>query len=251
MVLYAGDTVNNLEANGRYEDFYVGGSKSDFVFESNGPDIDMYLNTAKFKSGQVVDATPVFIANLYDENGINVVGAGIGHDLQITLNDNSNLSYVLNDYYQSSVDNYKSGTVTYEIPELDNGYYTLTFRAWDLLDNSSEKSLNFWVKNGVSPRLYDFYAAPNPAENYVNFIIKHDQPQSTLSIKIEVYTLTGDLLWSKKESVYAEESETTIYWNLTTDAGHKLDRGLYIYKIAVVSEEDSNESIKSNKLIVK
>jgi len=248
---YADDTSNNLEAQGYDEDFTIGSSKSDFVFENQGPLIDMYINSPEFKNGQSVDATPVFTANLSDENGINAVGSGIGHDLSLTLNNDPNLTYVLNDYYESSLGDYRSGKLVYEIPTLENGSYTLTFKAWDLLDNSSTKSLKFNVVTGIQPELYSFYAVPNPAETYVRFIVKHDQPQSELKIKLYVYNLTGELLWQTSQTTYAENNNTEIDWDLTTTFGQRLAKGLYLYTIYVESEEQSKSSIKTNKLLVR
>ncbi len=249
--LYAADETNDLEAQGYYEDFYVGGSKSDFVFENEGPIIDMYLNTSNFINGESVDSTPVFEANISDENGINAVGGGIGHDLYLSLNDNPNLSYVLNNYYESSFGDYRSGKLVYEIPKLEDGSYTLTFRAWDLLNNSSTETLTFNVENGIKPHLYTFYAAPNPAESYVNFIFKHDQPQSEMNIELYVYNLTGELLWQTEKTVYSDENIAEISWDLTTSSGRKLLRGIYLYTVYVESEEKSDFSRKSNKLLVR
>lgn len=249
--LYAFDQTNDLEAQGYFEDFYIGGSKSDFVFENEGPLIDMYVNSPEFKNGETVDTTPVFTANVSDINGINAVGGGIGHDLLLTLNDDPNATFVLNDYYETSLGDFRSGKLVYEIPQLEDGSYTLTFRAWDLLNNSSTESLNFKVKTGVEPTLYSFYAAPNPAETYVRFIFKHNQPQSEMKIKLYVYNLTGELLWNAEQTVYAEENSAEINWDLTTQSGRRLSRGLYLYTIYVESEENSDFSIKTNKLLVK
>jgi hypothetical protein len=245
---YAADTVNNLEANGYNEKFIIGGTNSAFEFESNGPIINMYLNSTNFKSGNTVDATSVFYAQLSDDSGISTGGSGIGHDLLLTLNNDS--SYVLNDYYESTLDDYKSGSVAYTLPTLSNGTYTLSLRAWDILDNSSTGTITFKVDNTKSPDIYDLYAAPNPATSYVNFILKHDQPESILTLKVEVFDLAGQLLWNNSANSYADSSTTEIYWNLKTANG-KINPGVYIYRISVETKADGVVASKANKLIVK
>ncbi|MDR3705250.1 MAG: type IX secretion system sortase PorU [Paludibacteraceae bacterium] len=245
---YAADTVNNLEANGYNENFIIGGTNSNFEFENNGPIINMYLNSTNFKSGNTVDATSVFYAQLSDKSGINTGSSGIGHDLLLTLNNDS--SYVLNDYYESSLDDYKSGAVAYTLPTLSNGTYTLSLRAWDILDNSSTGIITFKVDNTKSPDIYDLYAAPNPATSYVNFILKHDQPESILTLKVEVFDLAGQLLWNNSATSYADSSTTEIYWDLKTSNG-KINPGIYIYRISVETKADGVVASKANKLIVK
>ena len=248
---YAADETNDLEAQGSFEDFYIGGSKSDFQFENHGPVIDMYINDPGFKNGQIVDVTPVLFANVSDEHGVNTVGGGIGHDLFLQLNNDPNYSYVLNDYYESALGDFRSGSLVYELPTLTDGSYTMTFRAWDLLNNSSTKSISFKVQRGVKPSLFTLYAYPNPAESEVRFALTHDQPHSEMKIKLFVYSLTGEVLWNNTQVIYADENKSEIRWDLVTQAGRKLSRGLYLYSVFVESEEQSEFSVKSNKLLVK
>jgi len=245
---YAADTVNSLEANGYNESFIIGGTNSSFELESNGPIINMYLNSTNFKSGNTVDASSVFYAQLSDDSEINTGSSGIGHDLLLTLNNDS--SYVLNNYYESSLNSYKSGSITYTLPTLSNGSYTLSLRAWDILDNSSTSTITFKVDNTKSPDIYALYAAPNPAATYVNFILKHDQPESELILKVEVFDLAGQLLWTNSTTSYADSSTTEIYWNLKTNNG-KINPGIYIYRISVSTEADGIVASQANKLIVK
>ena len=47
---------------------------------------------------------PVLIAHLFDTNGINTVGNGIGHDIELIIDGDNANSIVLNDYYESDLD---------------------------------------------------------------------------------------------------------------------------------------------------
>ncbi|OFZ10460.1 MAG: hypothetical protein A3D92_19125, partial [Bacteroidetes bacterium RIFCSPHIGHO2_02_FULL_44_7] len=64
---------------------YVGGVDPNGINDSDGPQIDLYLNDENFVSGGISDETPILLAKLFDENGINAVGNGIGHDLTAVL----------------------------------------------------------------------------------------------------------------------------------------------------------------------
>lgn len=244
---YAYEDNNLREANGYSDSLLIGGNKSDFVFENTGPTIDLYINSPFFRSGENVNASSVFYADISDENGINTSNIGIGHNLLLTLSNKSE-SYILNDYFEYKPNSYKSGTVTYKLPTLNDGHYTLSFRAWDLLNNSTTKSIDFYVNNSEKPKVHEFIAGPNPAHAYVNFFIKHNQPQTNLNIKIEVYKITGEKYWSTTENTFTEDNQTIITWDF---GGRKPLPGIYIYQVIIESEQNGKTTSKANKLIVK
>jgi hypothetical protein len=96
---YAADNINNKEAQGNFENFVVGGTDKNNVAETDGPGVQMYLNSENFVSGDKVNETPLFIANISDPHGVNTVGSGIGHDVTLTVDEDPSQSYVLNDYF--------------------------------------------------------------------------------------------------------------------------------------------------------
>ena len=130
---YAFDAENGDEAQGYFENFVVGGTNPDIVYETEGPEMQLYLNNENFVSGAKVNETPVFIAHLKDENGINRVGTGIGHDLLLTIDNDPRQAYVLNNYFEASANTFSEGSVRYKLPEISEGKHVLSFRAWDLL----------------------------------------------------------------------------------------------------------------------
>jgi hypothetical protein len=248
---YAYDDTLKQEAQGYFENLTIGGTKSDFTLEENGPDINIYMNSPKFKSGNTIDGSSVFYAELSDESGINTGGSGIGHDLLITLNNDANQSYIVNDFFETTLEDYKNGLVKFQMPTLADGSYSLRFRAWDLLNNSSEKTITFNVNSEKAPEVYQFYASPNPAKEYVKFVINHNQPLSSLDLNIQVLNLTGSLVWQTTSTVYSEDNTTEYTWDLKGADGSKLSNGLYLYRITLKSEKDGVLTSKTNRLIVK
>ena len=148
-VFYASDDDRNYEANGSYDKIIVGGEDKNAVYEDEGPEITAYLNTPHFRPGDQVNSTPLFVAHLWDASGINTVGSGIGHDIVLKLNNDPNQEYVLNNYYESVLGSYQEGYVHYQFSELQDGKYSLMFRAWDLQNNSSTVSFDFVVKRDL------------------------------------------------------------------------------------------------------
>jgi hypothetical protein len=250
VIYYAGDTINDYEAHGYHDNFIIGGSGSGSFDDNEGPLINMYLNTPAFRSGDRVNPTPLFVAHLSDENGINIIGNGIGHDIVMMLDNDNQKWIVLNDYFESDLGTYQSGTVSYKLPIQTNGKHTLTFRAWDLLNNSSAASLDFEVINGLSVGIIEAYCYPNPARDYVQFVLEHDRPDAVLGVTVHVFDLAGRELWNYNSDFYT--SGNTLYikeWNLTTNSGLKIGKGIYLF-IIDVSSSSGKMSSKTQKIIV-
>ncbi len=53
--------------------------------------------------------------------------------------------FVLNDYYETDVDDYTKGKLTYPFRDLEPGLHTLTLKAWDVYNNSSTAEIQFIV----------------------------------------------------------------------------------------------------------
>ena len=133
---YAWDETNNYEAQGSNTNFIVGGINSGFIDEQDGPEASIYLNDKNFVSGDKINETPLFLADLSDQNGINTSIITPGHDIMLCI-DNEKW-FNLNDYYQVTQDNnYSAGSILFQLPKQTEGKHILMFRAWDLLSNST------------------------------------------------------------------------------------------------------------------
>ncbi len=249
--LYAIDTANLQSAIGYDTSIVIGGSDPLAVVESAGPLISLCLNSPHFVSGDYVDASSILYASLYDLNGINTTGSGIGHDLQITLGGDTSAVIPVNDYYENDFGTYQSGHLSYVLPRLSAGNYTLTLRAWDLMNNSSSASLRFKVRQDKAPELYHVTPYPNPANalSGTTFRIEHDQPQTDLDFTLYVFDVAGNLMWRNTETLYSGTSETLVYWNLRTSSGQHLQPGNYIYRFKV-GTDDSEKSYDAGHIIV-
>ncbi len=250
IVTYAYDEENGYEGNGATDKIVVGGEDENIVYENEGPEVEMYMNTSAFRDGDEINTSPLFVAKVYDESGINTVGSGIGHDMILRLNDDSKMEYNLNSYYKSVVGNYKSGEVTYKLNDLPYGEHTLLFRVWDLQNNSTVSTLKFVVGEEVEPILYSVVAWPNPATDVVYFNIKHNRPSVLAEVNVDVYDLSGSMVWSSGEQLITDNSgNSVIEWRLEDGSGRKVGKGLYLSKLTFV-DENGEVDIKTVKLIV-
>ncbi|MDR0395466.1 MAG: type IX secretion system sortase PorU [Tannerella sp.] len=250
--LYASDKSNGREANGSFKNFTVGGTDEGAAEDTNGPEIRaMYLNTTDFKNGGKVNETPMFAAIVWDENGINVGGSGIGHDITLTIDNNPTLNYVLNSYYGTYLEGGNGeGIVKFPIPKLESGKHTGEFKIWDTHNNSTSHTFDFVVADNYKPSIINLAAGPSPARSEVNFMISHDLPESLIDVQIQVFDLTGRMQWKYEERGSSEMFNSyNVKWRLTDGAGARLRPGIYIYR-AVISNSRYNETSKAEKLII-
>jgi hypothetical protein len=84
------------------------------------------MNDETFVSGGITNASPFLLAFLEDKNGINTA-SGIGHDIVAILDGDVSNPYLLNDYYQTNLDDYTKGTLRFPLRNLA-GIHTITFR---------------------------------------------------------------------------------------------------------------------------
>jgi hypothetical protein len=245
---YALDTVNLTDAHG-YDPVWIGGSDSLAIMDDVGPSIDLYLNTLSFISGDLTTPDPMLIARLYDESGINTVGNGIGHDLVAIVDDNYQEPLILNDQFTPETDSYQKGQILYRLGTLSNGTHTLTLKAWDVLNNSSEKTIEFQVNVGARLAISNVHNRPNPFRESTEFVFEHNKPGSALEVTIRVYSLMGQHMTTLHYSIEPESTESgLLYWNGRDASGNELPSGLYVYHLQVESD-DGYLSSTSQKLL--
>ncbi len=246
--IYAYDATLKASAHGACDRFTVNGSNI-AENDSIGPSIYCYLNSEDFTFGGEVNSTPFFVAQISDKDGINASGAGIGHDMMLIIDGDSEKSYNLNDNFTFDYESYTSGQTYYALPALSEGKHTLKFRAWDILNNSSTTTLDFVVKKNIQPNIVDVYATNNPARESTTFVVAHNFCGAELNLEIDIMDASGRLLWSASERGTATTNTIAYKWNLTTDSGAKLNTGIYLYRIKLSSNGSSYAS-KTQKILV-
>jgi hypothetical protein len=149
------------DAFGFDTNFRIGGINPNGINDVEGPQLNLFINDENFISGSITDESPVMILQAFDENGINTVGNGIGHDLVAILDGNSAEPILLNDYYSAALDSYQSGEIRYQFTELEQGKHTLEVKVWDVNNNSSVIKTEFVVQDKANTMLEHVYNYPN------------------------------------------------------------------------------------------
>ena len=249
--LYAVDSACVSSAQGRFVNFTVGGTADTFVNDSIGPEIKVYLNSPSFVDGDAVNATPVLLVELYDENGINTMGTGVGHDITAMVDNDPRHTYNLNSVFVPAVGDYTRGTVSMPLNRLGAGEHTLTLRAWDLYNNSSSVKINFNVDPSLAPGFVELKVNPAPviAGAPATFTLVHDRPQCEIDVRIDVFSVQGQLCWSNVETVVCDGNSYSCSWNGTAQGGQPLSTGVYVVR-AYITEGGVTSTVKAGKFVV-
>lgn len=150
ILVYAINDQRTVFANGGNTNFVMGSADDYEVLNHEGPVITAWLENSNFRNGDATSSvTPLFHADMYDEDGINAAGCGIGHDIEIVIDGQMARTYNLNSYFNYDFSQYRSGYVDYVLPALTEGSHELLFRVWDMLNNSSTVTLQFTVGMGA------------------------------------------------------------------------------------------------------
>lgn len=239
-----------IDANGYSSNIVVGGLNPSAGADNAGPQVKLYMNDDKFVFGGLTNEDPVLYAEVSDSNGINTAGTGIGHDITSVLDQDNEKISVLNDYYESDLDSYQSGKVRFQYNSLSTGRHSLTFKVWDVYNNSSEARTEFVVAETAELALEHVLNYPNPFTTHTTFMFEHNRPFQQLSAQVQIFTVSGKLIKTLNRIISTEGFRSDdIEWDGLDDYGDRIGRGVYIYKLKV-KDFNGSSSEKFEKLLI-
>lgn len=249
--MFAMTDGGDTQAVGVNSEFYVYGLDESAAPDTEAPVIkSMVLNHESFTDGDKVNSSPMLIADVSDNVGINLSAAGIGHQMTILLDGKRTINDV-SLYYTPASDGTASGTIRYPLSDLTDGYHTLKLRVWDTASNSATRDIGFMVDSSVAPTIFDVYTDVNPASTEVKFFIRHNRPDALLSATITVYDLLGHPLWQTTSKGPSDMFVTApVTWDLTDSAGRRLPRGIYLYRAVITSDNGESYDSATRRLAI-
>ena len=88
---------------------------------------------------------------------------------------------------------------------------------------------------------------PNPCSSFTHFVFEHNRPDEMLDIRIDIFSLNGQLIKTISKSVMSTGfRDKSISWSID----NSIRRGIYIYRLSVKSQTDNSISEKTEKLII-
>lgn len=241
---------SGAHAIGGFTDFFVGGTADSFAIDKVGPEMKLYLNDEKFVFGGITDENPFLIVKINDESGINITGKGIGRDISLVLNEKTDNVVSLNEYYQTNMDDYKSGEVRYQLKGLQQGTNKLVVKAWDSYNNSTESMLEFVVASSEKMAIKNMLNYPNPFTTQTTFHFDHNKAGQALTVLLQVFTVSGKLVKTLSADVINPGNHfDNLVWDGKDDYGDLIGKGVYVYKVKVrTSNGEAAEAIQ--KLVI-
>ncbi len=226
------------DATGSYDSIIVGGSSPTAFNNGKGPQVRLYMNDSNFAYGGMTNETPQIFAIITDSNGINTSGSSIGHDITAVLDNNTQNTIDLNQYYQPALNSYQRGTVTYPLSSLSPGTHSLSIRVWNVYNNTTQSSTEFTVEPKSSLQLQHVLNYPNPFTTFTEFFFELNEVCDQLNVQIQIFTVSGKLVKNIVRTVKTDSFRSQpIDWDGKDDYGDKIAKGVYIYHVKVRTNE--------------
>ncbi len=254
---YAKDLDMMEDATGSYDGIIIGGTDENALADDIGPKVDVFMNSEDFVFGGITHANPVLLVHLEDDNGINVVGNSIGHDLTGVLDKETQNTLILNDFYEAELDDYTRGTVRFPLSDLAEGLHEIKVTAWDVANNVSEGYTEFVVVNSEKVALEHILNYPNPFTSSTCFMFEHGRAGQELDVMIQIYTISGRLVKTLEQRIFSEgdrlSRDNCLQWDGSDDFGDPLAKGIYLYKVKVrnqIGEITQSGESEFEKLVI-
>lgn len=239
------------DGGGYNVDILVGGVNPNPPSDNQGPKVELFINDENFIRGGIVDDTPILIAKIYDENGINTVGTSIGHDITGKLNEDTKDNRILNEYFTYDINSYQAGKVNYQLEKLPEGRHTIRVKAWDVFNNSNESVTEFVVANSAELALANVLNYPNPFSTHTEFWFEHNRPNELVEVTVQIFTISGRLIKTIQQDILSEGTQVrSIHWDGLDDFGDRIGRGTYIYKLQIRTSRDKKPVSQYQKLVI-
>lgn len=241
---------------GYSENLKIGELNEDAPLDNEPPTVNLFMNDESFVSGGITNESPFLLAKLADENGINTA-SGIGHDIVGILDGDEANPIILNDYYETELNDFTKGIVKFPFRDLSEGTHTLTLKAWDVYNNSSTSEIQFTVFNeNNSLTITNVLNYPNPFVSHTEFWFNHNS-STELDITVQVFTISGKVvrtLVGKANTGSSSKDFSSlsrdITWDGRDDFGDKLGKGVYVYKLIVKSAATNQKVEKYEKIVL-
>jgi len=233
---YAQASEGVVDASGYYNALAIGSANLEGLSDNIGPEVSVYLNTTNFKSGDKTGPNPLLLVHLTDENGINVAGNSIGHDLEAILDENDRKSILLNDFYEADLDDYTSGWIRFPLSDLEDGLHTVEVKAWDVANNLGVGNTSFIVIQNESVLIDQLSNYPNPFIDETCFTFDLNSQESPVEVDIHIYAMNGQLVKKLERGLYTIENggrESCIQWDGRAENGVSLGKGIYLYSVRI------------------
>lgn len=217
--------------------------------DEDGPELNIYMDSRHFNSGEVVRENPILIVDMVDETGINSTGVGIGHELEASF-DGGKQIVNLTQNVTTSLENSRSASAQKQIFDLGPGLHSVRVRAWDVLNNFSQKTIEFRIaksSEGIVSRWVSNY--PNPFSSSTTIRYQHNIPKS-FTAELRIFDMHGSQVFGT--GMATRDMQTAeITWDGRDYLGGLLSSGVYSCVVRVTDEFGSISDITGKVSLIR
>ena len=243
VTIYAWNEQGSGDAIGYIDTLLFYGTTN--LVDEDGPELDLYFEGQEhFNDGDLVNDNPTLIAEISDENGINLTQE-VGHVIEIQIDGET--SKDVTSFFLYDRDSYSDGKLKYHIENLKEGPHQLAVKAWDNLNNPSTKLINFQVVQSTGIVLQNVANYPNPFSSDTYFTFQ-TLGSVGAEIMIKIYTISGRLIRIIEGNQVSSDGFNKIQWDGRDEDGDKIANGVYPYKLILKNGNENKEKIE--KLVV-
>ncbi|ATL46208.1 hypothetical protein COR50_02950 [Chitinophaga caeni] len=247
MIFFAQDSLE--DASGVGAGFHLANMVSTSpARDLEGPGIKAWLNGPYFEPGDDVGRDVMLHVQLFDTSGINISGQN-GHNITIWLNEPQD-SIQLNDYFKADIGSFTRGSINYPLFQLREGWHTLTIKAWDSYNNSSQYSVSFKVISQDDVPISGAKVYPNPFEEQTTIAFIYQGLSTSLDLDLTIFDIGGRMIRNIKSTINTQDGRyQLIPWDGSANSGAKVSPGMYFYRIRVKEQQGRQKSL-TGKIIV-
>lgn len=229
---------DSLDAAGNFTNFIIGGIDTTVNIPESRPNVRLFLNDTNFRNGGITDENPQLFAIISDSTAINTVGTGLGHDIIARL-DNAANTFVLNDYFEPSGEDFSQGIIRFPLSDLTEGTHTLSLRVWNIFNFSSQAEITFVVKSSKRGEQMKLKNYPNPFSESTEIILEHNQANSILSAELQIFDRTGRLVLQEDVTPYISTYTVgPIQWDGNSNGGGQSGNGIFFARMRLKTNTD-------------
>ena len=141
---------------------------------------------------------------------------------------------MLNEFFYADLNTFVSGSLQYQLENLEEGEHTLTISVSDAYNNVTEETIQFYVVNSQNVTLKNLYNYPNPMSDKTYFHFEHNQAGSETSVIVRIYDRNGELVRTiVADGSLVGFSEDALSWDGTSKGGNPMPTGIYPYTIEI------------------
>jgi len=243
VTIYAWNEQGDGDALGYIDTLLFYGTTN--LIDEEGPEIDIYFEGQEFfNDGDLVSDNPTLVAEISDENGINLTQE-VGHVIEIQIDEETTKDAT--SFFSYDRDSYSDGKLKYHLENLKDGPHQLSVKAWDNLNNPTTKLINFHVVQSDGIVLQNVVNYPNPftTDTYFTF---QTLGSTGSEILIKIYTIGGRLIKTIEGNLVNSDGFNKIHWDGRDEDGDEIANGVYPYKLIIKNGNESREKIE--KLVV-